>query len=147
MFGVFCCHCEVYLDNQTLVTSKLILLHAYITSSVHPLHHIKLKLNQCIASHHMSNSLQYIRLSQQFKIHGTFRHSHRGRSHSSGPGVDFLLAPYLSEPIGQSDVEMGFLGVPWKAEGETQGIWSGSCQNSWLFNSKWLEALIMKCVF
>jgi len=36
--------------------------------------------------------------------------------------VDFLLAPYLSEPIGQSDVEMGFLGVPWKAgEGETQG--------------------------
>lgn len=27
-------------------------------------------------------------------------------------GVDFLLAPYLSEPIGQSDVEMGFLGVP-----------------------------------
>lgn len=30
-----------------------------------------------------------------------------------GQGVDFLLAPYLSEPIGQSDVEMGFLGVPW----------------------------------
>eukprot|EP00435_Cladocopium_sp_Y103_P042022 s915_g11.t1 len=27
-------------------------------------------------------------------------------------GVDFLLAPYLSEPIGQADVEMGFLGVP-----------------------------------
>ena len=28
-------------------------------------------------------------------------------------GVDFLLAPYLSEPIGQTDVELGLLGVPW----------------------------------
>lgn len=28
------------------------------------------------------------------------------------PGVDFLLAPYLAEPIGQTDVELGLLGVP-----------------------------------
>ena len=26
--------------------------------------------------------------------------------------MDFLLAPYLAEPIGQTDVELGLLGVP-----------------------------------
>ena len=39
------------------------------------------------------------------------------------PGVDFLLAPYLAEPIGQTDVELGLLGVPSVASagGESTG--------------------------
>ena len=37
--------------------------------------------------------------------------------------MDFLLAPYLAEPIGQTDVESGLLGVPSVASagGESTG--------------------------